>query len=201
MRLIAAATSPFSRKVRAAAVEAGVEAQLRLELVKFTPLAPVASVTANPLSKVPILILDDGQALYDSRVIVAHFAALAPARGLYPQDRAKLLACLRREALADGIADAAVLLRYETHLRPAPMRWSAWMDVQTSKITAALNALELEARDLEAEPCVGEIAIACALSYLDLRFPAEPWRDGRANLSSWHAEFLGRPSMRATAYS
>jgi glutathione S-transferase len=105
---------------------------------------------------------------------------------------------LRRQALADGIMDAGVLTRYETFLRPQDVRWAAWIDHQKQKFRRALDALEFEGASLGVVD-IGTLAIACALGYLDFRFPDEDWRAGRPRLAAWLEQFSQRPAIADSA--
>jgi glutathione S-transferase len=117
-------------------------------------------------------------------------------RWLFPGIGPARWRALRRQALADGIADAAVLVRYETVTRPAALRWKEWEDGQWLKARTGLDALEAETLDGPFD--IGAISIACALGYLDLRFPHEPWREQRPRLAAWFADTGERPSLALT---
>jgi glutathione S-transferase len=190
--------SPFARKVLAVAIETGLD--VRIERVKrlMTPVAPDALLNAdNPLGKIPCLVTDDGMALYDSPVICEYLDSLHHGARMFPSGPARWTA-LRRQALADGIMDAAVLTRYETFLRPQEVRWDAWIDSQKQKFLRALDALEFEGASLGVVD-IGTLAIACALGYLDFRFPDEDWRAGRPRLAAWLEQFAQRPAIANTA--
>ena len=198
MKLHWSPRSPFVRKVMIVLEEAGIAD--RVTLVR-TPVAMdkpnLDLVPDNPLIKLPTLVLEDGTALYDSRVICAYLDALAGA-GLLPADpRARLLA-ERRQALGDGFLDALLLFRQERN-KPAARQTPAWLDAFALKTRAVLAALEAEAPALQASGFdLGLIAIGCALSYMDYRFPDIAWRDGHAALAAWHARFAARPSVMRT---
>lgn len=195
MQLRYSTTSPFARKVRAAAYECGLAERIRLIL--SNPWAPGSPVAAdNPLGKIPVLITDEGAYLYDSRVICEYLDALAGGV-LFPAAGAVRWTALRRQALADGIADAAVLRRLES-LRPDGERSDAWLARQQAAVARALDVLEGEVGDFGQAPTIGTIAIACALGYLDFRFAADDWRRARPALAAWYAGFAARPSMAAT---
>jgi glutathione S-transferase len=189
--------SPFARKVLAVAIETGLDE--RIERVKrlMTPVAPDALLNAdNPLGKIPCLVTD-GMALYDSPVICEYLDSLHHGARMFPSGPARWTA-LRRQALADGIMDAAVLTRYETFLRPQEVRWDAWIDSQKQKFLRALDALEFEGASLGVVD-IGTLAIACALGYLDFRFPDDDWRAGRPRLAAWLEQFAQRPAIANTA--
>jgi glutathione S-transferase len=195
-KLFYSPASPYARKVRVVAAEKGVA----LEVVN-APLSPIARnadvAAANPLGKVPTLLLDDGTALYDSRVITAWLDAQAPSPRLIPDGIARW-AVLTQEALADGLLDAALLHRYEHILRPEDKRWDGWAAGQWAKITATLEALEHAAAKFGARADVGTIAVGCALGYLDFRFADKPWRAAHPHLAAWFEAFAARPSMAST---
>ncbi|WP_313369884.1 glutathione S-transferase family protein [Achromobacter animicus] len=198
MKLHWSPRSPFVRKVMIVLEEAGIAD--RVTLVR-TPVAMdkpnLDLVPDNPLIKLPTLVLEDGTALYDSRVICAYLDALTGA-GLLPADpRARLLA-ERRQALGDGFLDALLLFRQERN-KPAARQTPAWLDAFALKTRAVLAALEAEAPALQASGFdLGLIAIGCALSYMDYRFPDIAWRDGHPALAAWHARFAARPSVMRT---
>ncbi|WP_343737012.1 glutathione S-transferase N-terminal domain-containing protein [Achromobacter sp.] len=198
MKLHWSPRSPFVRKVMIVLDEAGIAD--RVTLVR-TPVAMdkpnLDLVPDNPLIKLPTLVLEDGTALYDSRVICAYLDTLTGA-GLLPADlRARLLA-ERRQALGDGFLDALLLFRQERN-KPAARQTPAWLDAFALKTRAVLAALEAEAPALQASGFdLGLIAIGCALSYMDYRFPDIAWRDGHPALAAWHARFAARPSVMRT---
>ena len=190
--------SPFVRKVMAVAIETGLAE--RIEPVKSvpSPVAPVAELNAdNPLGKVPCLVTNDGVALYDSRVICEYLDSLHHGPKLFPPSGAARWTALRRQALGDGIMDAAVLTRYETFTRPEEARWDAWIDSQKQKFRRGLDALEAESTSLDVVD-VGTLAIACALGYLDFRFADKNWRARRPRLAAWFEQFAKRPSIATT---
>jgi len=198
MKLHWSPRSPFVRKVMIVIHEAGIED--RVALVR-TPVAMdkpnLDLVPDNPLIKLPTLVLEDGTALYDSRVICAYLDALTGA-GLLPADPCARLLAERRQALGDGFLDALLLFRQERN-KPAARQTPAWLDAFALKTRAVLAALEAEAPALQASGFdLGLIAIGCALSYMDYRFPDIAWRDGHPALAAWHARFAARPSVMRT---
>ncbi len=197
MQLLHSPASPFARKVRVVAQEAGLAGQIELVAVTTTPVATADAVAAvNPLGKIPTLIRDNGPALFDSRVICRYLDAIAGA-GLYPE--ARLWETLAVEALADGIAEAAILMVYETRFRDEDKRHEGWLAGQREKIVRGLDALEDPWRShLAGRLTAGQIAVGCALGYLDLRHGGLDWREGRPALAAWDARFAERPSMAAT---
>ncbi|PQO22517.1 glutathione S-transferase [Rhodobacteraceae bacterium WD3A24] len=191
--------SPFVRKVRVVLAETGQDGAVTLERVSGTPVEPgTLPIERNPLGKIPALARPDGCTLYDSRVICRFFDERAGA-GLYPAG-ARGWETLTLEATADGILDAAVLMRYEVVARPEAFRHEPWLDAQWSKIARALDALEARWMGHLSGPLdIGQIGVACALGYLDFRHPDRDWRAGRDALVDWEAAFAARDSMRATA--
>lgn len=179
--------------------EAGLTDAVRLEPVTGTPLAPGSlPVDHNPLGKIPALKRDDGTVLYDSRVICRYLDNLAGA-SLYP-DVPYLWETLTLEATADGIMDAAVLMAYELRLRPADRQFSDWIEGQWAKVARALDAIETQWMAHLAGPLdMAQIAVGCALGYLDFRHGARNWRQGRPKLTAWQAGFAKRPAMMGTA--
>ena len=199
MKLLYAQASHFVRKVLVLAREAGIADRLELVTVTVAPITANDGVAAaNPLVKIPALLLDGGEALYDSAVIVEYLDSVQGGLPRVPRAGAPRWTALRRQAAADGLMDAAILVRYETFLRPEAKRWPEWIDGQMRKIRGTLASLEAEAADLGPGVTIGEITIACALGYLDFRFAAEDWRAGHPGLAAFYAEFAQRPSMQAT---
>jgi len=199
MKLFFAALSPFVRKVRVAAMELGLDKKIELVTVQTTPVAMSAELAkVNPLGKLPALVTDDNDLIFDSAVIVEYLDALAGGGKILPAKGAERWRVKRTEALADGMADAAILVRYETFLRPAEKQWPDWIAGQKRKVTQALDALEGQAWLFDDKLDVGKIAVGCALGYLDLRFGEMGWRKTCPTLGRWYDAFAQRPSMQAT---
>lgn len=199
MKLYHAPASPFVRKVMVLLHEAGAADRVTLVPAAGSPLDPgTMPVDRNPLGKIPALERDDGPTLYDSRVITRYLDDLMQAR-LYPA-APHLWDMLTIEATGDGIAEAAVLMRYEMHVRPEATRSPAWAEAQWQKIDRALTALEDRWMSHLSGPVdMGQIAVGCALGYLDFRHADRTWRDGHPALATWFVGFQDRPAMRATA--
>ncbi|MCE8006967.1 glutathione S-transferase [Aestuariivita sp.] len=197
MKLMMAAPSPFVRKVRVMLREADMADQVEEIEVIASPAGPSDDlIAANPLGKIPALVRDYGPTLYDSRVICRFLDDRGDA-GLYPQ--ARLWEVLTLEATADGMMDAAVLMVYESRFREEQQRSQTWLEGQWAKVVRALDALENRWMSHLAGPVdMGQIALGCALSYLDFRHEARNWRDAHPNLAAWFAEFDSRESMAAT---
>lgn len=201
LKLFHSPASPFVRKVLVAARERGLADRIELVPTGVTPVKrDEAIATHNPLGKIPTLVLEDGTAVFDSRVIVEYLDGLPGGPRLIPEGGAARLRTLTLQALADGLCDAAVALRYETAVRPEALRWPEWSASQTTKVVASLDALERDwLAHLASTLDIGAIATACALGYLDYRFASLGWREGRPGLAAWYQGFAARPSMQATA--
>lgn len=198
MQLYYNTASPFVRKVRVTAHELGLGKAVQLINVSLSPVSPHDALRcSNPIGKIPALITDDGASLYDSSVICEYLDALAGRNRIFPAAGPARWTALRRQALADGIMDAAVLIRYEEAVRPKELQWQDWLAAQWLKVRTALDALEQES--LAGAIDIGTISIACGLGYLDLRFPGEPWRASRPRLGAWAADIGKRSSLAATA--
>lgn len=197
MKLNYSPSSPFVRKVHVVALELGLADQIELVMTEGTPLASDATrVAANPLGKIPSLERPDGPTLYDSRVICQYLDALAGGR-LYPA--AHRWEVLTLEATAEGIMDAGVLMVYESRCRPEELVYPTWVDAQWEKISRALDVLESRwMSHLHGPLDAGQIGVACALGYLDLRHGARDWRKGRPSLAAWEGKFAARDSMAQT---
>lgn len=187
--------SPYARMVRVTAHELGIADQI--ELVMTEGLGPVVAhpqiVRENPLGKIPTLVTDQGTPIYDSRVIIEYLLHHAGDETLLPREPVARFRVLTLQALAQGIADAALQYRYESFARPESLRWPEYMARQKERILTAASA----AREYETLS-IGSIALACALGYLDIRMPEINWRDAAHGLAAWHLEFSKRPSMEAT---
>ncbi|GAA6208864.1 glutathione S-transferase [Cognatishimia sp. WU-CL00825] len=197
MKLITAGASPFGRKVKVALIETGQLQDVEIVAVKTTATAvdPIVQA-ANPMGKIPALLRPDAPALYDSRVICRFLDARAKA-GLYPEQR--LWDVLTLEATADAILDAAVLITYEGRLRPKAQQSTAWTDAQWSKVSKGVAALNTKwMSHLNGRLDMGQIAVGCALGYLDFRHDARNWRKGNDTLAKWFETFSNRTSMQAT---
>ena len=200
MKLLFAPTSPFVRKVMVCAHLTGQADKIQLLESAAHPVRRDPRIAAhNPLAKVPTLILQDGQALYDSRVICEYLASQAGAGKIFPASGADRWTALSRQALGDGLLDAALLARYELTARPAEFQWPTWHEALLTKVTSCLATIEAIASDLAyEEPTIGEITIGCALGYLDFRFPALNWRAQCSIAARWNEAFQSLPAMQAT---
>ena len=200
MKLLAALASPYARKVRIVLAEKRIDCEV--EVVDVAP--PENPVNAhNPLGKVPTLVLDDGTALFDSRVIVEFLDNVSPISRLIPDDNRERLAVRRWEALADGVLDSGLLIRYES-LRPKKEQSAAWVEKQLGKVKRGLSFMESELGDKAW--CNGErytladIAFGCALGWLGFRKPGGlDWRAGHAGLVKHYEKLMERPAFADTA--
>ena len=186
MKLLYAGPSPYSAKVRLAARCVGIALD---EATVATADEPAALVAANPLGKIPTLVLDDGTGLYDSRSIMRELDRRAPGT-LYPSDREAARATDRREALGDGLCDAMLAIVYDRRMRPEEKQHAPYQDAQWRKVARALDALEAEPPDPDARDA-GTIALAAALAYADLRHAERDWRRGRPRLAAFLETFAG----------
>lgn len=209
MKLHNSPASPFVRKVKVAIAELGLSDRIELVPVTVAPGKPNPDyVRVNPLRKVPALALDDGTTVIDSATIVDYLDSVSEAAG-----GARLCAAsgearwrtLSAQSLANGIMDAAVSMRYETGVRPAEFQWPVWIEDQTEKANNALAVFEArQAAAGSGNPAtdalgIDQIALACALGYLDFRFPDWGWRAMYPALADWYAAVATRESMTSTA--
>ncbi|MBE0412779.1 glutathione S-transferase [Yoonia sp.] len=197
MQLLISPASPFVRKVRVLLRETDMLDKVEEVHVVTSPLASDPSVlAANPTGKIPALVRADGPAMYDSRVITRYLDDLAGGH-LYPQSR--IWEILTLEATADAIMDAAVLMAYELRFRTPEQQSTAWLDAQWGKVSRSVTAINSRwVSHLSGPLTIGQIAVGCALSYLDLRHDARNWRDGNITLAAWHADWVQRDSMVTT---
>ncbi|NNE51793.1 MAG: glutathione S-transferase [Sulfitobacter sp.] len=198
MKLSYAPTSPYVRKVMVLLHETNQLDDVTLVDRATTPIAPDEGlITQNPLGKVPALERPEGATLYDSRVICAYLNDRAGAK-LYGSGP-RHWEILTLEATADGILDAALLMVYEWRLRPEKLRMPEWVEGQWSKIARALSVLNARwVSHLSGPLDMGQIAVGCALGYLDFRHGDRNWRNGNDALAKWYETFESRPSMEQT---
>lgn len=200
MKLIGSLTSPYVRKVRIVLLEKKVDVDLELENVWA---ADTKIALNNPLGKIPCLILDDGEAIYDSRVIAEYADTLSPVGKLIPAGSRERATVKTWEALADGIKDAGILARLEHTFHTPEQQSNTWLERQMGKIDAALAQMS---RELGENPwCHGnqmtlaDIAVGCALGYLLFRFPNVAWQAQYPNLDALYQKLMQRPSFAETA--
>ena len=200
MELFGSSASPFVRKVRVMAIEAGVDTTFVWRELSTTPINPDLQLAeANPLAKMPTMMTANRQMLYDSRVICEYLDSIGGGPKIFPETGELRWRALCQQALGDGILDAAVSIRYERNIRPPEKMWEGWIQGQLGKIRRGLDRIEAEAASLNGAVDIGAITLGCVAGYLDFRFPEEDWREGRAALASWYEMFSKRSSMSSTA--
>lgn len=194
------AASPFARKVLILLHETGQASRVSLKAVALTPVSPDVDVCRdNPCGKIPALCLADDNVIHDSRVILEYLDQQHVGNPLIPKEGSARWRRLTLASLADALMDAALLIRYETFLRPEEKHWSEWLDAQQEKIARTLAYFEAEAvTELSSHFDVASISVACALGYLDFRQPNLGWRSSYPRLANWYYEVSQRPSMLET---
>jgi len=199
MKLYTNKASPFARKVRVLVRETGLAGRVEETETVVSPIAANETLARdNPLVKIPALVTDSGEALFDSRVICEYLDTLHTGRKFFPASGPQRFTALRRQSLTDGILDAAVLCRYETAVRPEALRWKDWIEGQKRKIFGGLAVLEAETATWGDEFAIGQVGAACVLGYLDFRFADWDWRGGHPQLKGWFERVSARPSVSAT---
>lgn len=200
MRLHSTITSPYARKVWAVAHETGLID--RIERIPTNPHADEYLRDDNPLSRVPTLVLENGEALFDSPVICEYLDSLHAGPRLFPAEGPARWRALRLQAMADGLLDANLSRRNELQ-RPQHEQSPAWIERQLRAVRGACAWLEARVGmelDDGGPVTIGHIAVACALGYFALRFPDDGWEADCPGLAAWHARFALRPSLQATRY-
>lgn len=199
MQLLYQTHSPYARKALVFAHEAGLAVRLQVIHQETSPTQRNATVFAqNPLGKVPVLLREDGDAIFDSDVICAYLDSLAE-RSLYPAGGEEKWAALRLQALAQGLCDSGIALRWERTRRPEALRYEPLAQGHELKLRTTYDWLEDQA-DFSGEVHIGHIALATALDWLAFR-ELPDFREGRPRLEKWFAGFAERPSMKATPLS
>jgi len=195
MKLIGSLASPYTRKVRIVLAEKRIDFDFEID----NPWKPDAQAARlNPLGKVPVLVLDDGATLFDSRVIVAFLDNASPLARLIPAENRERIEVQRWEALADGVLDAGVLARLESQ-REAKLQSAAWIERQMGKVKTGLAAMDAQLGD---KPwCAGngytlaDIAVGVCLGWIEFRHPKLDWKKDHANLARAFAKLSERPSF------
>ena len=196
MKLFYSPTSPFVRKVVACAITRDLDS--RIERIRTDAHAsPATLLAANPLSKVPALLTDDGVALFDSPLICEYLDSIGDEPPLFPAHGASRWVALRFQALADGIMDAAVMARGEI-VRPHEAARQANVERQKAAVARGLDLLE-DQPPSDGLPDIGAISVACALGYLDFRFAEDAWRDHHPRLAQWYERVSTLPGIAQTA--
>ncbi len=183
-RILYSSASPYSAKVRMAAAYAGIACEA---VTVDTNVDPALLIDANPLGKIPVLITDDGEAVFDSRVITQYLNRIS-GNTLFPRNAAKRLEAERLEALADGIADCLLAHVYERRFRPEERIHQPWLERQWSKVERSLDHLVANTPKIPAKITAGHIALRALIGYLALRF-AGKWEKGRSKLVRWAKKF------------
>lgn len=199
MKIYFSPASPFVRKCMVVAHELGLESRIeKLPSAAGPVKRDQTIVSSNPLGQVPTFFTDEGQVLYDSRVVCEYLNELGGG-DLVPREGSLRWLALTEQSLADGILDAALLSRYEKALRPPEFQWASWVDGQMDKIKCGLDHFETGIAGARAQAIdIGTLTLACALGYLDFRFADYDWRAGRPGLTAWFKEMSERPSIKAT---
>jgi glutathione S-transferase len=201
MKLIGALTSPYVRKVRVVMAEKKLDFQLVVEDVWGSDNI----LKSNPLGKVPCLVMEGGEAVFDSRVIVEYLDTLSPVGKLIPPMGRERVEVRTWEALADGVIDASILARLEATWagRSAEQRSQAWIDRQMSRVQGGLKAMSQGLGEKSFATgnsfTLADVAIGCALGYLDFRFAHIDWRSDYPNLAKLQEKLAARPSFAETA--
>ena len=200
MKLMYAPQSPFARKVRAASIELGLGREIELVFTKVFPGHENAAyaVDYNPLRKIPALAVDESTVIYDSTVICEYLDARAGGGRIIPGDGAERWDVLTRHALAQGMCESAILIRYETWLRPEEVRWPMWIDDQWDKIMAGLDWFEARPETLSGSVDLAHLGLGSLLGYIDFRFPDVDWRGRCPGLDRWFDALSQRESFAGT---
>ncbi|MDA0652619.1 MAG: glutathione S-transferase N-terminal domain-containing protein [Proteobacteria bacterium] len=197
MKCYVTGNSPYARKVRVATIETGLWDEVEWQMITREQRAEMIP-GINPLGKVPVAILDSGDVLYDSPVICAYVDSLNAGRKLIPEAGPARWLVLTLEALGDGLGEAVIAASQEDQ-RPGEKRSQGVVDRQKGKVTSALTVLDAAAADFNVPPLMGEIAVACALGYMEFRDVVPGWRETYANLADWYTAILKRRSFIQTA--
>jgi glutathione S-transferase len=190
MTLLTHPLSPYGRKVKIAIALKGINDRIEAVQVDTNPLDNPEITRANPLGKIPALVIDDNAAIFDSHVICEYLDSLAPAPVLFPKSGVERMRTLTLGSLCDGILDAALLLVYEKRFRPEEKWHPPWQERQQGKIDRSLDFLERAPPAWGASPDYGHLTLACALGYLDFRHEGR-WRAGHPGLVAWLDAFAG----------
>lgn len=203
MKLMYSQTSPYVRRVRAAAIELGLGERLQLEPIHVAPGRENAAYAerVNPLRKIPSLVLDDGATvLVDSAVICQYLDELAGGGALIPREGTERWRVLSQQAIAQGMTDALVLTRYETALRPEALRWSEWVSDQQDRFWSGVAWFERRADTAlpSTRIDISQLALACCLGYSEFRFAELDWSPRAPRVNAWYRRIAARPSLART---
>jgi len=198
MQLFYSPSSPYVRKVLVIAHEVGLSGQIELIASEAHPLHPDPRIKPwNPTGKIPTLVTNEDEALFDSRVIAEYLDMLHDGPKLYPFDSSRWR-ILTMQSLAHEIMDAAITVRTERTVRPETYKWDVWHESHFDKIHRCLELFERQVEDWKTKLNGGLIAMGCALGYLDFRFEELQWRVTNPKAAKWFLEFSARPSMLDT---
>lgn len=199
MKLFYSPASPYARKIMVIIRELGLTDRVEIVSMATSPVAGEPTLrAANPLTKIPTLVTDEGLSVYDSRVIAEYICGLAGDTRFFPVSGPARFRALIDQSLGDGMLDAALLARYEGFLRPEALRWPEWMAGQMGKIENGLDIVEANSAGYGERYDIGTVAIACALGYLEFRFKDHDWFGKRPAMKAWYTAFCERPNMAAT---
>jgi glutathione S-transferase len=199
MKLLWNPASPYARKVRVLAIETGLDQQIDEEVVVVALHDPNPSMAAhNPLMKLPTLLRPGKVPLFDSVVISQYLDTLHSGRPFLAATGESRWKAMRREAMADGMLDAGLLVKNELNARPEGLRWSKWVDSHRKRITQTLDQLEQEVNEFPEDLDIGQIAVACAIGWIVFRKVIANTFADRPRLARWFNECEGRPSMQRT---
>src|SRR4051794_15381331 len=198
MKLTYSPASPFARKVRISAIELGLIDRIEFVPVKVAPGEPNDEYARdiNPLKKLPALILDNGSVVLDSYVIVEYLDELAGGGKLIPASGTTRWQVKTDHSLLQGMLDSMLLCRYESMVRPAPLKWQAWADDHWNRAWTGMARFDKQADVLSRPFDIVQIGLVCVLGYADFRFADQDWRKAFPNLAAFHAKALERPSVK-----
>jgi len=199
MKLSFSPASPFARKVRIAAIELGLIDQIEFVPATVLPGQPNEEYSRiTPLKKLPVLLLDDGNVILDSYVIVEYLDELAGGGKLIPQSGSARWTVKSDHSMLQGMLDSMLLCRYENAVRPEPQRWQGWADDHWNRAWSGMARFEQQA-DMLARPLdISQIALTCVLGYADFRFADCGWRKAYPKLDAFHETMLSRPSVKVS---
>lgn len=200
MKLFYSPASPYARTVRAAAIELGLADRLALEVTEVVPTRPNRAYAAahHPLRKIPALLLDDGTTIYDSGVVCEYLDSLAGGGRLIPREGPDRWRVLTNFKLAQGMCDAAILMRYEVAVRPQEYRWPLWIDDQWDRVESGLHWFSRNGAELDEPLNLAHLALGSLLGYLDFRMAERAWRTRFPLLHEWFERIERRPSLQQT---
>jgi glutathione S-transferase len=199
MKLTFSPASPFARKVRIAAIELGLIDKIELVPAAVVPGQPNDEYSRiTPLKKLPVLILDNGEVILDSYVIVEYLDELAGGGKLVPVSGAARWKVKSDHSLLQGMLDSMLLCRYEEMVRPQPLRWQAWADDHWNRAWSGMARFDADAEALSRPFDIVQIGLACVLGYADFRFAECGWRKAYPKLDAFHDKVLARPSVKVS---